>query len=1301
MDGFGLFNDVTVKDIPPGIVLFLGNNEAGKSTLLNFVHTVLFGYPDGRSSEKDYPALNGGTPGGRLFLDTDTHGSVIVERRDGVKGGRVTLSLEDGETGGADVLEKILGGTNRKLFRNLYGFSLTELQTIETLTSEDVRDVIYGASLGTGLRTLPEARRRLDKRIGELFKGGGSKPKINGLLKRIEYTRRELKDAQKGIGEYEETGANIVTLTADIGATQKELAETRQRRSHVQALCKLWDDWVDLCEAENLLAGLDLRVEEFPAEGLTTLDGKLQVIARERTDLRTADDDLAALRKELEGLAFDEALLGQSAEISGLIKGLETYEKAVKAIPTAEDRGKACEAYVKDLLTELGAGWTEERALGLDRSAHVKEEISTHKKILAEAEGHSATFDTKRKSCEEASEECKQEEKRAQEKVSEFEGTGLEVDQAVLEELRSGKDQFSSVLKDLPSNEDKRKTDSENFTRTLREIAPDWTAETLQKLDVSLPAQQKIERFETRLLDTDAAIRDARTAVTTTEGRATKIQRATVEKRAALEALTGEVKNVSDFEARRSRARGLQRTASHYAAVEAELIGKKQTLKLIGAEQVSTGSPDVRRLLRNFAVGITVVGLVAAAVLFAIDQKEAAGVCAGLSILITVGLLISRNGLTPVELGPRRVGVDLAEVERQAAELTEQLEAVACEINEIYASLGADDSLDLTDADGLLDRINTQIDLADDGLRLARDIEDLTVELELAKTDLENAKLATKEAEAKLASTTKEWEAHARALHLPADTSPRTAGLVFAKVEKARGEQNQIGELTARIQKMKDARSDYLTIMAKAPRLEKVIDKKDGAILKELTKFLTEIDQQDGRLRDLELARRAAKDTTARTALAAKKFVQANDDLVAAREAQGRAEAGWEQWLEQHDMDGGWSPDTAAHALDRAIRLADIVSDRKSAVAVVARDKNEIERFRKRAAAVSAAIGRPAPGDSELAVELIRLEENRDEDDKRRIRHAQLEKELEKAEPRCKTRRDSIKRVEAELGELVNAGGAKNEDEFRRRGEAHEQFRKHSGTITASESSIRKISGVLDLTTLKVELAGESRDRLLAEEAELEGQFKAIEASLAAAFQGQGSAVKEQQALYSDDRVAQLRATEEGLLEELAVLARDWARHAVANHLLTAAKERHAQANQPRVIQEAGKYFETITGGRYSKVFAPPGEDSIEVIDPEGRSKNANDLSRGSMEQLYLAIRFGYISAQPAGSEPLPILMDDVLVNFDPTRAAAAAAGISQMAESRQILFFTCHPSVVDILREHYQQLPVFEIAEEGISRRA
>jgi uncharacterized protein YhaN len=60
--------------------------------------------------------------------------------------------------------------------------------------------------------------------------------------------------------------------------------------------------------------------------------------------------------------------------------------------------------------------------------------------------------------------------------------------------------------------------------------------------------------------------------------------------------------------------------------------------------------------------------------------------------------------------------------------------------------------------------------------------------------------------------------------------------------------------------------------------------------------------------------------------------------------------------------------------------------------------------------------------------------------------------------------------------------------------------------------------------------------------------------------------------------------------------------------------------------------------------------------------------------------------------------MDDVLVNFDPTRSAAAAATILQMAEQRQVLFFTCHPGQVEIFRQCSPEVPVYVIANESIA---
>ncbi|MCD6327095.1 AAA family ATPase, partial [bacterium] len=43
LDGFGIFHDQRVSDLPPGLSVFFGENEAGKSTMLAFVRCMLFG----------------------------------------------------------------------------------------------------------------------------------------------------------------------------------------------------------------------------------------------------------------------------------------------------------------------------------------------------------------------------------------------------------------------------------------------------------------------------------------------------------------------------------------------------------------------------------------------------------------------------------------------------------------------------------------------------------------------------------------------------------------------------------------------------------------------------------------------------------------------------------------------------------------------------------------------------------------------------------------------------------------------------------------------------------------------------------------------------------------------------------------------------------------------------------------------------------------------------------------------------------------------------------------------------------
>ena len=1172
MDGFGVFNDVTITDLPAGLILFLGDNEVGKSTVHGFVHTVLFGYPKSRSGEKYYPPLNGGSAGGRLQLVTDTRGLVTVARTEGPKGGKVNLTFEDGETGSGSALEKILGGTNRTMFRNLYGFSLTELQSIETLTSEEVRDVIYGASLGTGLRTLTEARKRLKNRMEDLFKFRGSTPEMNVRLKDLEETATQLKEAKEYLEDYERAGEQIRTCTTEIKNISDELDDARKRRFRVDALKKVWEDWIGLKQAEAGIADLELKVEDFPEDGLANLEKLKQEIKRQQIELQEVEEERKNKSKDLEDRSFDEKLLEQSAEIEGLIQGLETFEKNVASIPASEDRVRECQNNVAAVLPELGTGWTEQRAIALDRSAHVKEEIAEHKKNLVQREENSTNLSAKLDSRVTAFEESRDEQKQAGERVEELEDAGLDVDRATLDRLRDGRKQFTSVLTDLPRRETERQEASEELIRTLADIDPGWTMQNFEEMDTSLSARKKIEQFEKKFRETETEVRSAKERINIAEDVVEKKRRARDEKENLLVALGGMNDKTSDLEVRRRDIREFRQQVRDREEVEGHLAVAKQQQEMIATGHGPDHVPDAGRFLGICALIVAVVGVLLYMTFSSMDQAMYANASVIGGGLIAVALLHASKAQSRPPNRNGHSGFNPAGTAERIEKLKGQLAEMNATINECEKQLGLSEALDLAAVDRLADENEEQ-------LRLARDRDDRIVDLKQSEEDRNAAKDALAMALKKEADTVKEWEEHARSLSLSADTSPFYAGLIFEKVEKARGEKRVVGGLGLRIDEMNSCRTDYLEEMAKVPRLEKVLEGKADVILTELSKFLAEIGQQEERRAKLERAREALGEAEKRTSAADDKRVQVEADLNEAQKAQRIIKDVWKQWLKDHDMDLGWSPITASHALDRVIRLVEIVGDRTSAENEVARADAEVKGYRQRVSNVFAALDRTAPEEQEIPVEIRRLNVDRVKHENLRTGHDQLSDEISGIDSRCSTSRKKLERTKDEHGKLIVAGSVKDEDEFRCRGKLHGDLMRYKAEIATHESAILKVLGTTNLDDDRAELAVQSLDRLTSEEDQLNETVAELEDVRDKAREEKGASEKIRKDLDSDNRVAALRAKEEGLKEELEVMAHDWARHAVAEHLLDTARERHAEANQPRVIQEASKYFSKITSG--------------------------------------------------------------------------------------------------------------------------
>lgn len=116
---------------------------------------------------------------------------------------------------------------------------------------------------------------------------------------------------------------------------------------------------------------------------------------------------------------------------------------------------------------------------------------------------------------------------------------------------------------------------------------------------------------------------------------------------------------------------------------------------------------------------------------------------------------------------------------------------------------------------------------------------------------------------------------------------------------------------------------------------------------------------------------------------------------------------------------------------------------------------------------------------------------------------------------------------------------------------------------------------------------------------------------------------------------------------------------------------------QPETLTAASDFFQRMTAGRYKRVWTRLGERQLFVDSEAGDSIRVEALSQGTREQLFLCLRLALVQSYARRGAKLPLVLDDVLVNFDTPRAQAAAATLKNFAESgHQILFFTCHEHI-------------------------
>lgn len=222
-----------------------------------------------------------------------------------------------------------------------------------------------------------------------------------------------------------------------------------------------------------------------------------------------------------------------------------------------------------------------------------------------------------------------------------------------------------------------------------------------------------------------------------------------------------------------------------------------------------------------------------------------------------------------------------------------------------------------------------------------------------------------------------------------------------------------------------------------------------------------------------------------------------------------------------------------------------------------------------------------------------------------------------------------------------------------------------------------------DADTLRAALVQQDSAALEHEKQVCNTHIEQLEGDEKAAIMAEHAAQQALAAIDTSDAAAQAREEMASAVARYRAGVRPWAQLKLAHALLTQALRRHREQAQGPVLALASGYFCQMTGGRFARLLVDAdGDTPVLLAQPEqGKPIGITALSEGTADQLHLALRLAALQVQHQ-SQPdrqMPLVLDDVLMTSDDTRAAHMLQALAQFAAQHQVLVFTHHQHLLDI----------------------
>lgn len=185
--------------------------------------------------------------------------------------------------------------------------------------------------------------------------------------------------------------------------------------------------------------------------------------------------------------------------------------------------------------------------------------------------------------------------------------------------------------------------------------------------------------------------------------------------------------------------------------------------------------------------------------------------------------------------------------------------------------------------------------------------------------------------------------------------------------------------------------------------------------------------------------------------------------------------------------------------------------------------------------------------------------------------------------------------------------------------------------------------------------------------------------------------------LRADSHAADAATEAHEAVARIRTLTERYARARLGAVILSREIARYRDENQGPLLAAASSLFARLTLQKFTGIKAGGGsadDPALVCVRSSGEEVSVEGLSEGTRDQLYMSLRLASLLRYAGAREPLPLVLDDVLVHSDDERASAALVVLGEVARSMQVLLFTHHARIVDLARAAVgRDLVVHELA--------